>query len=300
MKNKSIKELKKLSPILWLSDVLVNWGILIMTIYLAGVLHHFISYFVAILIIGSRQHSISILGHDGSHWLVCKNKRLNDFLTNVFTFLPLGACLGSYRKFHFAHHAYTGTQKDPELIHKLWGAPEWDLPRSENKKKYLLLKDIFGFSAHNIAKAIQLTGPSNPFVAMANNILPISIAILLFVTGNYYAILLWYGSLLTSFWAIFRLRMWSEHLGTLGTHRIKANFWSKLFYLPVNTWCHWEHHKWPSIPYYNLPAARLIENKTPVHSLKQLNKLFAESEPISSGYPLIQEDELPNKGILNF
>ena len=61
--------------------------------------------------------------------------------------------------------------------------------------------------------------------------------------------LLWYGSLFTSFFAAYRLRCYSEHIGSEWTHRLtKPPLWQRLLYLPANTWMHWEHHTWPAIP----------------------------------------------------
>ncbi|PCJ51917.1 MAG: hypothetical protein COA79_25095 [Planctomycetota bacterium] len=286
MANSELKELKKLRASRWLLDSFLNWFLIISSIFLAGYLDHFLFYFLAILIIGSRQHSLAILAHDGSHWLVCKNRTLNDLITNVLAFWPMGVTLSSYRDFHFRHHAYVGTARDPELGHKIWAAPEWDLPRSRKKKIMLILKDMVGFSSLNLLKLFEITAPSKLRIILENNLIPICVTMALFLTGHYYAIFLWYGALVTSYWMVFRLRIWSEHMGTSQTHRIKATFWQRWLFLPVNTWCHWEHHKYPNVPYYNLPSARKLEIETHVMSLNELNQIYSESQEIPSGYPL--------------
>ena len=38
-------------------------------------------------------------------------------------------------------------------------------------------------------------------------------------------------------------------LGSEWTHRLELPpLWERLLYLPANTWLHWEHHTWPSVP----------------------------------------------------
>ena len=50
----------------------------------------------------------------------------------------------------------------------------------------------------------------------------------------------------------FRLRLWLEHQGTPETHRLHLNFWQAALLAPHNSWLHWEHHTWPTIPYHRL------------------------------------------------
>jgi fatty acid desaturase len=92
------------------------------------------------------------------------------------------------------------------------------------------------------------------------------------VDRTLWILLIWYAASLTAFWAVFRLRMWTEHVGTRETYRVSVSWWQRALYLPHNTWYHYEHHRWPSIPYWNLPRARALDRSEPVIPL---NKLLA-------------------------
>ena len=70
---------------------------------------------------------------------------------------------------------------------------------------------------------------------------------------------LWWWAYFTSYWATFRLRALSEHHGTAGTHHLDAGRLARAWFLPHNTWLHWEHHRHPRVPCWNLPALRVLE-----------------------------------------
>ena len=78
---------------------------------------------------------------------------------------------------------------------------------------------------------------------------------LLAVSGLWWAGLLWYAGLVTTFMMSFRLRLWLEHQGTPETHRLHLNFWQAPLLAPHNSWMHWEHHSWPTVPYHRLAKA---------------------------------------------
>jgi hypothetical protein len=68
--------------------------------------------------------------------------------------------------------------------------------------------------------------------------------------------ILWVASVATVFWSGVRLRIWTEHLGTRDTHRIHVPLWLEIFLMPHNIGMHWEHHHFPSVPFYNLGHLR--------------------------------------------
>jgi fatty acid desaturase len=87
----------------------------------------------------------------------------------------------------------------------------------------------------------------------------------------------------TSFGAVFRLRVWTEHVGTADVHRISARLFYQLIFLPHNTWCHFEHHRFPSVPFWNLPKARALETETHIDTLEALFSSYADYSAVPSG-----------------
>ena len=81
----------------------------------------------------------------------------------------------------------------------------------------------------------------------------------------------------------FRLRLWLEHQGTPETHRLYLNVWQAPLLAPHNSWMHWEHHSWPTIPYHRLAEVRKHDAEPPVWTLAELFKWFKQADHIPSG-----------------
>ena len=96
----------------------------------------------------------------------------------------------------------------------------------------------------------------------------------------------WYFSLVTSFMMFFRLRLWLEHQGTDETQRLSLTWWQAALLSPHNAWHHWEHHKYPTIPYHKLPQARQLLDGKDILTLRDLVATFARVRPIASGTAL--------------
>ncbi len=74
---------------------------------------------------------------------------------------------------------------------------------------------------------------------------------------------------------MFRQRALTEHIGTDSTHKITANRFQRFFYLPHNTWLHYEHHLNASVPCWNLVKLREL---SPEKESITVNELFEQLE----------------------
>ena len=75
-----------------------------------------LTIFLGILIIGTRQLGLFILSHDGAHYTLFNNKKLNDWASEwLLSRAQLGAGIGSYRRYHMKHHRFTQQAQDPDL-----------------------------------------------------------------------------------------------------------------------------------------------------------------------------------------
>jgi len=144
------------------------------------------------------------------------------------------------------------------LIHKRRFKDKWAPDASPLR---LFLTDVSGFAWREVMFAIALMRPARA-IDVIGPLTVIGTMILLAVVNDYaQLIVVWYLALYTSFWAVFRMRAYTEHVGTTGTLRMtEPARWKKLLYLPANTWLHWEHHKWPGIPSWQL--AHMAREKT--------------------------------------
>ena len=203
---------KKISR--WLIAAIIDWLIIIVAIIIALQMNNVVVYFIVIFIVGTRQHALTQLGHDGAHYLVSDNYKLNDFLTNLFCFWPLMIGLSGYRNFHFQHHRYMGTKLDPELKEKKLEKPQWDVPMKINRMKKYFLEDLIGLHFRNVLHLFKEIKHKNKVNIMGTIIIWIIILIVLYFTNLLGALIIWFVSLFTSFWAVFRVRAYHEHLGT--------------------------------------------------------------------------------------
>ncbi|MCB1236475.1 MAG: fatty acid desaturase [Verrucomicrobiae bacterium] len=72
---------------------------------------------LAILLVGIGQHRLVMLGHEASHWVLFKNRLLNEVAANWCCFFPMWGRSYNYRVQHFAHHQHVNDpEKDPVVI----------------------------------------------------------------------------------------------------------------------------------------------------------------------------------------
>lgn len=240
----------------WLMAAVFDWVVVITAILLSYLHWYFVP--VAILVIGNRQHALAILGHDGAHQSVVKrNKRWNDVVTYIFCFIPLNINLKRYRKFHFEHHKNTNNELDPEVALKNIKPNAMRLPYSESKIWKQSFMDLLGFGLPQLIGFMYHIRPRT-----IKESLPIVFSLclhaILISLGFWLISLLWLVSLGTSFFAVFRLRVWSEHVG-LGENEtliFNPKWWEKALFLPHETWYHKEHHAVPSVPFNKLHTLR--------------------------------------------
>lgn len=253
----------------WLRRALTDWAILIACFAAAYWAAHPAGWFAAMVVIGARQHALAILGHDGAHRLICRHRLLNDALTGMLCFWPMGFALNGYRRFHFKHHNAVGTDDDPELIHKhhKW-LGQWRAPLRPWRLTAQLIADCLGGALPHLGMAAYLTRPTSWRDQIGPIITLICSLALCWWLGCLWIPALWFGSLWTTFFIVFRLRLWTEHVGTDGTHIITATWWQRFLFLPHNTWCHYEHHANAGVPCWALPAYR--DDSAPSRSVGEL------------------------------
>jgi fatty acid desaturase len=279
----------QLQPLRWLATASINWLWILLAFVVLGELGWPDALWflpLALIVIGTRQHALALLAHDGAHYLCSRNRALNDVLSTVLCAYPLTASLRSYRRFHLDHHRYVGTADDPEFEYKRGMAPRWDLPIARRQVYLQFLKDCLGLGVADIVQTVKTLRPIDVSDAASLAAFWISATAILAFTGNLWCIAVWFLALNTVQWAVFRVRTWTEHSGlAVGlTHRLRATWWERFLFLPTNTWCHYEHHESASTPFYRLPELRRSLGEAPtLVSLSELFDLFGRMSPCASG-----------------
>lgn len=282
----ALRELGARALFPWLTDAAKDWLVIAAAGAMIQLWPHVYTVIAGILIIGNRQHALAILGHDGTHYTLSRNAALNDFLTNLFCFWPLGLTVSGYRALHYAHHKNTGMENDPELGHKRMRSPQWDLPATPWTVLRYALKDLIGYSLADYSIIVRFSKPQSKREYLPLACFHIAAVSLLLASGGWPMAAAWYFSLVTSFMMFFRLRLWLEHQGTDDTQRLALTRWQAAILSPHNAWHHWEHHKYPTIPYHRLPQARQRLTGPAILTLRDLLGVFADADAVPSGTAL--------------
>ena len=292
----TLRDLMQPSLWKWTRRVVCDWLLIVGALLLAGYLHQWWAYVLAVVVCGVGQHRVALMAHEGTHRQSSRNKRLNDFLTGVFCLWPFGNPVGGYRRFHFTHHRRLNTDEDVELHQKAKSSPAWDLPTTRWKIAKYILGDVcllhvkeLGLLSQRVRPGIDLYDGSMP------NLWLLVAAGTLIYFGQWWVIIVWYLGTAMVFWPTYRLRVWTEHVGTHESHRISAPWYIRFWLLPHHPFCHSEQHHSPQVPCWNLPKVRkLMGDSPPIVPLFSLLSLWEHSPPIRSGEPFhISEEAMP-------
>ena len=72
---------------------------------------------LAVVMVGAGQHQLSGLAHEGSHFILLKNRVFNELVSDIFCLFPLYSSTHLYRLQHLAHHQFVNDpQRDPDVF----------------------------------------------------------------------------------------------------------------------------------------------------------------------------------------
>ncbi len=276
-----LARLSRREPVRWLAAALLDWAIIVLVLVGARRVDHPVGYALAIVPLGSRQQALGALFHDAAHHLVSRRRALNDALGAPLSAWPLGLTLSGYRRYHLVHHRALGTPRDPEVGHKRL-LPQWPLPM-RNRHWLHFASDLVGGGLIHLAAAGRMTRPVRKRETLGFALFWVAAILIAYECGLLWALTLWVASIATAFWSGVRLRIWTEHLGTLGTHRITMGPLFEAVVMPHAIGLHWEHHHFPSVPFHRLRELREALPAPPIVGLGDLFRRFARSEPLASG-----------------
>jgi fatty acid desaturase len=224
----------------------------------------------AFVLIATRQHALINYLHEAAHHLVSRDRRRNDWWSDVVFGAPNIMSTASYRGNHLLHHSNLGNQRlDNEINHRflIRGWRFWQT----------LLRGLTGWNAVR-ALFNQGRGLKNAktdwqdrlrhfgLIAITNGVL-FSYCRWLGTPIAY--LVLWLIPLATLTSLLLTLRVIAEHqtleyarrssedftfdMDPVFTRTIPANAMERFLFGPVNFGYHNEHHLYPGVPYTALP-----------------------------------------------
>jgi fatty acid desaturase len=101
---------------------------------------------IAIILVGAGQHQLSGLAHEGSHYILFRNRILNDLASDLLCMFPLFASIYHYRLQHLAHHQFVNDpDRDPD-VSQLRASGHWlGFPLAKREVVLSLLKQMWPF-----------------------------------------------------------------------------------------------------------------------------------------------------------
>jgi len=251
-----------------------NWGVVFASFWMVAVWPNPLTIVLALLLIGARQLGFAVVMHEASHHSLLKDRKLNDWVGNWLAAYPVWSDHEPYRPYHLAHHAHTGTPKDPDLglaapfpitrksflrkcLRDLSGQTGW-------KQAVAVFKRDVGIGQRatqrtKAAKAGQKpdVGWHKLFPTFVTNLVLFGI---LLAFGHPELYLLWIVAWFTTYRLVMRVRAIAEHaMATDLAHPLKNTrttllpWWQRLLIGPNNVNYHLEHHLLMTVPAYNLP-----------------------------------------------
>ncbi len=271
-----IRELSRRRPARVVRDTLLCWAIIVAAWAAAAWIDAWWAIALAIVVVGNRYYSLFIIGHDGLHRRLFDSARANDLFADIFTLAPIGAITRINNRNHLKHHRYLATEADPDR-HKHGCFNKATRPALFS---YLVSLTSVVRSVRHVFfsrgdTAAEETEP-RPRYRLRDLALLLAVQAVLLVTLT--LLFGWWGYLLLWWIPVFLLafladnfRTFVEHSQPRGDaaadqHRLVTNEppWIEAqLFAPMNMHYHAAHHLWPSIPYYNLPAANAELRKSP-------------------------------------
>jgi fatty acid desaturase len=139
----------------WLLGVCTEWAIIAAMMAACIAYPSVLVWIVAVFIIGTRQHALGIMAHEGVHSLVSTTRSVNDGLANWLTAYPLMYSVQGYRTYHLQHHRWLETAKDPEQTALRLYPREWTFPMPRRRFFFLLCRDMLGGSVKPAGDLVQ-------------------------------------------------------------------------------------------------------------------------------------------------
>ena len=266
-----LADLAKPSFLRFLPYLVGDWFAIFCGLFLFNRWPSVFTFLASSVVIGISQHALFILGHDGVHYSMARNRTLSEWITRLFCLFPLGMTVSSYREFHFAHHRDVKGATDPEVPILREIGINWQPPFTLSRGLLLWGASFFGYCLRDqwvILKNMPAGNRKEKLYLLCFSIVLVGIAI----KTQYLLLLgLWQFSLFTGHLSTFRIETWYEHsLKGVKTNRYEIPNPVFRLLVPHNIWVHYEHHKYPNIPFYNLELVRALDDSEKIYTYREM------------------------------
>lgn len=237
-------------PGLSMAAIVRDWLVIVGVAALSIRVGHWAFYVAAVWVIGFFQFALSeAMLHEAAHYNLFRRRWLNHAM-EIFYGLPFFRTVTQYQPEHRIHHTRLGGSDD-ELTndYRRLGLYKSDV----NMFTVWILKPLVGFGAYYVT-ILTL----RPWREGAKIISFWALVLWIFFEFGMLHLLLYYW-FIPLIWPNYAFVYWSEvenHYNTCSGTRTRAN---RLYNLVAhNGGYHAVHHKYPAVPWFNLPRAHAI------------------------------------------
>ena len=297
-----LAELHRVRPLRSLAAIAAELGTIVASIWIAESCAWWPVTLAAIFVIGTRQHGLLVLMHEGVHQGLFRRRWLNDGLSRVLLAWPMLVSFSSYRDNHLAHHRHTNTERDPDWL-RYADDPHMSFPMPRARLAWLLLSDLLGLRTleqlrklWTFGRAKPTTQPGASGLAAARLAYYLAIALLLSWAQAWPGLLVyWVVPLLSSLKFVLRVRLIAEHYGIpdeQGTRTVLGTPLDRLLIAPHGINFHAEHHRYAAVRFHQLAGFhRRLQRERPgwtplcasyLDVLRECTQLAAGGHPGSS------------------
>jgi fatty acid desaturase len=254
-----------------LGAVVTEWTIIGAAIATATAVSSVVVTMAAVVVIGARQHALTVLSHDASHHRLLRSRVLNDWVANLLLAWPMFISVQGFRFFHGDHHRFLGEPRDGNR--RLWRThdaagrptPEWCYPKTWSQlawkltRRAALLTGVF-WIVRGLVGGFMYGASAAQHVARLMMFAVLGVVLTRWSAWAGFA-LYWVLPYCTWHAAAQYIRLVCEHSAVrsedaryAATRTTIPGALARFFVLPRNIGYHLEHHWYPSVPQYNLPA----------------------------------------------
>jgi fatty acid desaturase len=237
-------------------------------------------YLVTVFAIGVwTQNRLSCLVHESSHYLLFKNRVLNDIAANIFVCFPFYAKISNYRAGHWGHHRHVNDPENDPDLQRLKKHQQRDFPISKWRflweymvqqlrpmKAFSYLKGRAEYVAFLKDKSSARDDNQNPIKEPWVSLLRIGYYTTFFGVLTIFGwwphyFLLWLVPLGTFYPAALFMREIAHHgnypdNGDYTNSRVYEGWtWEREIFFPYGEWNHVLHHMFPTIPWHKTRQA---------------------------------------------
>lgn len=287
----ALRRLTRLDPLKASLAVADTFAVIAGAATVALVFWHPVVIAGAVVLIATRQQALFVLAHDAAHYRMFERRWLNELIGRLCGTLA-GISMCTYRVVHRLHHNHLYRAQDPDI--PLHGG----YPRGAGYLALKLAKDLAGLTAWKTyayffgapainddkgraRRPLDDTSPRLRRAARQDRWIVVGFHVAAplaaFAAGwGLEYLLLWVLPLVTVLQPLLRLRAVSEHGAVSDTTApelaSRTNLgpgWLLWLLFPHHVHYHIEHHLYPAIPHYNLPAC---------HAALQAHGILDEAE----------------------